>query len=56
MIREAVSQTALGQARLVFWRDAVKDIFAVSLALGIFVLYQCFVEQAPTAPHCAWAL
>ncbi|KAI9454819.1 isoprenoid synthase domain-containing protein [Boletus coccyginus] len=28
MIREAVSQTALGQARLVFWRDAVKDVFA----------------------------
>ncbi|KAF8133651.1 isoprenoid synthase domain-containing protein [Boletus edulis] len=28
MIQEAVSQTPLGQARLMFWRDAVKDIFA----------------------------
>ena len=41
MIKEVVSQTALGQARLVFWRDAVKDIFAVSHALGVFVSYQC---------------
>jgi hypothetical protein len=30
MIKEAVSQTTLGQTRLLFWRDAVKDIFAVS--------------------------
>ncbi|KAG1848738.1 isoprenoid synthase domain-containing protein [Suillus subalutaceus] len=26
-VREAVSQTTLGQARLVFWRDAMKDIY-----------------------------
>ncbi|KAG9315907.1 isoprenoid synthase domain-containing protein [Chiua virens] len=32
MIKEGVSQTTLGQARLMFWRDAVKDIFAVSHA------------------------
>lgn len=27
MVREAVSQTTLGQARLMFWRDAMKDIY-----------------------------
>ncbi|KAG2151391.1 isoprenoid synthase domain-containing protein [Suillus clintonianus] len=26
-VREAVSQTTLGQARLMFWRDAMKDIY-----------------------------
>ncbi|OAX44294.1 hypothetical protein K503DRAFT_729622 [Rhizopogon vinicolor AM-OR11-026] len=26
-VREAVSQTTLGQARLVFWRDAMRDIY-----------------------------
>ncbi|KAG8214480.1 isoprenoid synthase domain-containing protein, partial [Butyriboletus roseoflavus] len=41
MIKEAVSQTTLGQARLVFWRDAVKDIFANKpprhpIALGLY--------------------
>ncbi|KAG2362134.1 isoprenoid synthase domain-containing protein [Suillus spraguei] len=27
-VREAVSQTTLGQARLMFWRDAMKDIYS----------------------------
>ncbi|KIJ64453.1 hypothetical protein HYDPIDRAFT_90439 [Hydnomerulius pinastri MD-312] len=34
MVKEAVSQTTLGQARLVFWRDAIKDIFDVSEEIG----------------------
>ncbi|KIK86876.1 hypothetical protein PAXRUDRAFT_693145 [Paxillus rubicundulus Ve08.2h10] len=41
MIKEAVSQTSLGQARLLFWRDAVRDIFANKpprhpIALGLY--------------------
>ncbi|KAF8555226.1 hypothetical protein OG21DRAFT_1411189 [Imleria badia] len=41
MIKDTVSQTTLGQARLVFWRDAVKDIFANKpprhpIALGLY--------------------
>ncbi|KAF9220959.1 hypothetical protein BS17DRAFT_292885 [Gyrodon lividus] len=41
MIKETVSQTALGQARLLFWREAVKDIFANKpprhpIALGLY--------------------
>lgn len=47
MIKEAVSQTTLGQARLVFWRDAVKDIFAVSHASGVFGFFQYPCRTSP---------
>lgn len=47
MIKEAASQTALGQARLVFWRDAINDIFAVSHASGALVFYQCSFSTGP---------
>ena len=29
MVRESVSQVTLGQARLMFWRDTMKDVYNV---------------------------
>ncbi|KIN93377.1 hypothetical protein M404DRAFT_17302 [Pisolithus tinctorius Marx 270] len=51
-VKEAVSQTTLGQGRFVFWRNAVKDIFKVSgfWRVGIYISLTSGQNAPPRHP------